>query len=403
MSIFSDFFKKEAPLLGLQGSGGGLGFLAGSGAGFIEATGGYVSEAVGDDSHLYKYHLWMDGTPAPLKNFTVGSRKTLDVLVVGGGGGGGGYAAGGGGAGGVLYGQVTADLDETARAVTIGGGGAHGASWGNNGSDGGNSSIILNGVTCTGGGGKGGAGAQANGRPNTVGSAGGGARSGTTLGTGTLSPVSTPGGTLTGYANDSSAGTTNIHPEYSGGGGGGAGGSASLAWDANIGGTGGAAGCFPKFGAGYLPGNYVPAGYREQIGGGAYAAGGGGGKEDSSTPDGQSGAGGVGGGGMGGFPHSTSSGQAAFNFGCGGGGGGYSNGPGDAGGPGAVGVVIVRYSMGLAASTSGAVATAASGNATPAAGLEPGNGYKYHTFTSPGSINFTTGGKCFTHIISKHF
>ena len=32
MSIFSNFFKKEAPLLGLQGSGGGLGFLAGGGA-----------------------------------------------------------------------------------------------------------------------------------------------------------------------------------------------------------------------------------------------------------------------------------------------------------------------------------------------------------------------------------
>ena len=41
MSIFSDFFKKEAPLLGLQGSGGGLGFLAGGGAGGpIQATGG---------------------------------------------------------------------------------------------------------------------------------------------------------------------------------------------------------------------------------------------------------------------------------------------------------------------------------------------------------------------------
>ena len=32
MSIFSNFFKKEAPLLGLQGSGGGLGFLAGGAA-----------------------------------------------------------------------------------------------------------------------------------------------------------------------------------------------------------------------------------------------------------------------------------------------------------------------------------------------------------------------------------
>ena len=77
-----------------------------------------------------------------------------------------------------------------------------------------------------------------------------------------------------------------------------------------------------------------------------------------------------------------------FNYGCGGGGGGYSNGPGDRGGNGP-GVVIVRYPMGLAATNSGAVASG--GNA--ANGIEPGNGYKYHTFTSPGSINFTTGGE----------
>ena len=36
MSIFGDFFKKEAPLLGLQGSGGGLGFLTGSGRGITD-------------------------------------------------------------------------------------------------------------------------------------------------------------------------------------------------------------------------------------------------------------------------------------------------------------------------------------------------------------------------------
>ena len=35
MSIFSNFFKKEAPLLGLQGSGGGLGFLAGGSGGGV--------------------------------------------------------------------------------------------------------------------------------------------------------------------------------------------------------------------------------------------------------------------------------------------------------------------------------------------------------------------------------
>ena len=92
---------------------------------------------------------------------------------------------------------------------------------------------------------------------------------------------------------------------------------------------------------------------------------------------------------MGGYPHNATQGQQAFNYGCGGGGGGYSNGPGDRGGDGASGVVIVRYPMGLAATNSGAVASG--GNA--ANGIEPGNGYKYHTFTSSGSINFTTGGE----------
>ena len=391
MSIFSNFFKKEAPLLGLQGSGGGLGFLAGGGAAEIEATGGYVSQAVGDDSHLYKYHLWTYGMPAPLQNFTVGSERTLDVLIVGGGGGGGGYAAGGGGAGGVLYGQITATEDLTARTVTIGDGGTGGASWNNNGAHGGNSSIILNGVTCTSGGGKGGAGAQNPANPSTNSSAGGASRSVTSGGPGSFPPVSTPGGTLTGYANPASGGTTPGHPRYSGGAGGGAGGAALQAWSNDKGGSGGAAGCFPKFAAGYLPGNYVPAGYRQQIGGGAYAAGGGGGKEDSQNADGQGGAGGVGGGGMGGYPHGATQGQQAFNYGCGGGGGGYSNGPGDRGGNGAPGVVIVRYPMGLAATNSGAVA---SSSGSVANAIQPGNGYAYHTFTTPGgSITFSQGGE----------
>ena len=41
MSIFSNFFKKEAPLLGLQGSGGGLGFL-------IKPTGGGGGSSAAD-------------------------------------------------------------------------------------------------------------------------------------------------------------------------------------------------------------------------------------------------------------------------------------------------------------------------------------------------------------------
>ena len=34
-----------------------------------------------------------------------------------------------------------------------------------------------------------------------------------------------------------------------------------------------------------------------------------------------------------------------------------------------------------------------SGAATPSSGLQPGNGYAYHTFTSPGSITFSQGGE----------
>ena len=47
MSIFGDFFKKEAPLLGLQGSGGGLGFLAGRGRLMYMYTGYALNNADG--------------------------------------------------------------------------------------------------------------------------------------------------------------------------------------------------------------------------------------------------------------------------------------------------------------------------------------------------------------------
>ena len=62
MSIFSNFFKKEAPLLGLQGSGGGLGFLAGRGGGVTlwegsYATGGIISDYVDDGGTHYRAHI----------------------------------------------------------------------------------------------------------------------------------------------------------------------------------------------------------------------------------------------------------------------------------------------------------------------------------------------------------
>ena len=105
MSIFSDFFKKEAPLLGLQGSGGGLGFLAGGGADPIDASGGTKTF-----SGEYTIHTFLRSAGAT-QNFTVASGSGyIDWLVIGGGGGGGGDGLGsasgqgrcssGGGAGG---------------------------------------------------------------------------------------------------------------------------------------------------------------------------------------------------------------------------------------------------------------------------------------------------------------
>jgi len=106
MSIFGDFFKKEAPLLGLQGSGGGLGFLAGrGGAVYLDATGGTVFE-IGD----YRWHIINSSLPpqsiAINEIASDPNDNIIDFLVVAGGGGAGGgdnAYGGGGGAGGVIF------------------------------------------------------------------------------------------------------------------------------------------------------------------------------------------------------------------------------------------------------------------------------------------------------------
>ena len=51
-----DWFKKERPLLGLTGSGGGLGYLSGGGGGF-EASGGNVRDAY-NAGNGYIYHTF---------------------------------------------------------------------------------------------------------------------------------------------------------------------------------------------------------------------------------------------------------------------------------------------------------------------------------------------------------
>ena len=117
MSIFSDFFKKEAPLLGLQGSGGGLGFLAGGGAAGIDATGGTVIEDGNYQIHVFTSNDTLTIGP--------GGPYDVDYLVVAGGGSGGsggGPGGGGGGAGGLLTGS-SLTLNVGNHSITVGDGG----------------------------------------------------------------------------------------------------------------------------------------------------------------------------------------------------------------------------------------------------------------------------------------
>jgi hypothetical protein len=231
MSIFSNFFKKEAPLLGLQGSGGGLGFLAGRGAASIEATGGAVTNSGSYTIHTFSF--------PNSDNFEVTSGEgEIDILVIAGGGAGGsggpaGWHGGGGGAGGYAY-ATGYTVTPGTYPIAVGGGGSGNAA--GRGSSGGNSWFNLpvpsGKIFCQGGGG-GGVGAYpgvSSDAPAYNGGSGGGAGAhldsstsgggtsvqpgqNSTFTNGTLEQYGFPGGDETGGTGDGR-----------GGGGGGAGG-----------------------------------------------------------------------------------------------------------------------------------------------------------------------------------
>ena len=384
----NSWFKKEKPLLGLTGLGGGVGSISGGPS--EKSSGGYTWTVVGDDSHEYQYHMWLTGSPAPEKEFTANEDLTnADVLIGGGGGGGGGYAGGGGGAGGLLIGTNMTVSAADSTAVGVSNHSSAGANWSNPGTNGSPSSMTLNGVVCNAGGGGYGGGAESAGNPRTDASGGGGSRGGQGGGSGTMEYVPTPGGTLTGYAQPGAGGATNSHPNYAGGGGGGtlSKGCNGVYPGAEGGGPGGNAIAVAEFAGGLIYPTDVPADMKKMIGGGNYAAGGGGGKEMSSngTFARNGGAGGSGGGGQGGFYGIQ--GQKGITFGSGGGGGGQDPGnAGMAGGMGQAGIVMLRYPLGVKQTATGAVCSGGTENT-------PGNGYKYHTFTSPGTITVNTGGE----------
>ena len=151
------WFKKEKPLPGLIGLGGGAtGYIFRGGAAAVEATGGTKYET--PDS---TYHVFTATTPAPFA-VTAGAGN-ITVMLVGGGGPG---ACGGGGGGGIRFEQISVDptytitcqvgaggnspyspaptrangsdttWDPTGTPLVAGGGGAGGVAKATNGTDG---------------------------------------------------------------------------------------------------------------------------------------------------------------------------------------------------------------------------------------------------------------------------
>ena len=118
----NSWHKKEKPLLGLVGLGGGVGSnLVAGAAGPFEATGGFYSD-YGDGGDNWRAHIFTaDGT---FSCSSIGGDGTvLHYLIVGGGGGGSFGAAGGGGAGCVQIGTIPyGDLSTGDWPVTVGNG-----------------------------------------------------------------------------------------------------------------------------------------------------------------------------------------------------------------------------------------------------------------------------------------
>ena len=278
------WFKKESPILGMMGMGGGI-----------------ASRLLGADTAFF-----------------------VEYIVLAGGGGGGCDAGAGGGAGGYLTNgtsdyELELGIDYT---VTIGTGGIGGPTStspfrGRNGND----SVFAT-ITAKGGGGGGSGGTAPDGPGNPGGSGGGGRRASGTPGFG-YNP-STPGPVLSAVPLPSPYPLTQGYPAgdasspLSSPGGGGAGGQGGASVSSSRAGHGGTGVTNPLV-------SPVNSG---QIGGG------GGGGSDTGSEVGGNGTFGGGGGNNGGA-------GSAGSGGTGGGGGG--GGAGSAGGPGAIGLVAVVY------------------------------------------------------------
>ena len=341
----NSWFKKERPLQGLLGSGGGL--AVGSSSDPFEATGG-TKITDGD----YTYHVFISDTPAPAKSLVIseGTRENCEILVVGGGGGTGFDNAGGAGAGGVAH-VPAITLSPGSIAVVIGAASPYSPTRAVNFPWKGNDSTFAHPfgtITAKGGGCPG---AQNNSGPYEIndpaqdgGSGAGGRRTNpnadpsyTAAQSSAIQPTQNPGYpvTVNNYGNDGGSAESGGATYWFGGGGGGAG---AAGQSYNSGHDGGAGQPFPTFPGPVTAPALAPVSptaesdYTTARGPTHLIAGGGGGS--SETPS-SAGSGGGGGGGTGGGP----SGPATGIYGTGGGAGGGNG----SGGPGGSGIVMVRY------------------------------------------------------------
>ena len=133
MTNINSWFKKERPLLGLTGFGGGAGGHLVGGAGGVtktsssdplghEASGGVIAEYAHPNGNVYRSHTFVAPGSFTITALSGTYAATVDAGGIGGGGGGGRQHGGGGGAGGFQY-FVDANVSATSYAVTIGRGG----------------------------------------------------------------------------------------------------------------------------------------------------------------------------------------------------------------------------------------------------------------------------------------
>ena len=347
--MFSNsWFKKERPILGVAGFGGGATslFRGGAGAKPMEASGGTVSEADGRKFHLFTY--------PNSDNFVItdlGDDPTVQInyICCGGGGGGGFEGGGGGGAGAFRTGYSTGVVGTHPVLIGAGGEGGGGPQAptkypGNPpdrpGESGSNSTFVYNSVTIFSSGGGGGAKSYPEGDPGSPSSTGHPSPN-----AGLSVPPSTPG--------NGSGGGGSWGPWGHGCGGGAAGPTwtgpgiygypgtrGSTGEDAAGGGGGFSGNCSPTSASSFscqTGGNgattpWIPTSFGD---GGYFSGGGAGGGQ--GTPS----TGGTGGGGD--SCNNPWTGNAATPNSGGGGGGADNGGDTSGGGPGSHGVLIVSY------------------------------------------------------------